>query len=180
MVYYNLMKSLKFLFLIVVALFSTAAFFSSCSNEDDELEGSNDIEKIIIGGSLEYVNVTKNPTNENSYVRAESDGETRFHFVLNGKNCADLGYAWIDFFIPTSSFKDGKDVTNDITQMTVRLPASYNDIYTSIGKGFIVKGGKTQITKLTNERATVRFSKFVVQLGASTMNIDGSGSCEIK
>lgn len=109
------MKSLKYLFLIAVALFSTAAFFSSCSNEDDDLEGSNNIEKFII-----------------------------------------------------------------ITQMIVRLPASHNDIYTSIGKELIVKSGKTQITKLTNERATVRFSKFVVQLGETTMNIEGSGSCEIK
>lgn len=174
------MKSLKYLFLIAVALFCSVAIFTSCSNEDDEFDGSSDIEKITIGGSLEYVNVTKNPTNENSYVRTESNGKTRFHFILNGKNCADFGYAWIEFFIPTSSFKDGKDVTNDITQMTVRLPASHNDFYSSIGKKLSVKSGKTQITKLTNERATVRFNKFVVQLGETTMNIDGSGSCEIK
>lgn len=171
---------LKYLFLIAVALFSTATIFSSCSSEEDELEGSSNIEKFIIGGSLEYVNVINNPTNDNSYVRTESNGETRFHFVLNGKHCADFGYAWIEFFIPTSSFKDGKDVTNDITYMTVRLPASYNDTYTSSGKELVVKSGKTQITKMTNGRATVQFSKFVVQLGASTMSIDGSGSCEIK
>lgn len=173
---------LKYLFLIAFTLFSTVTIFSSCSSDDDEFEGSSNIEKFIIGGLLEYVNVTKNPTNENSYVRTESNGETRFHFVLNGKYCADYGYAWIEINIPTSSFKEGKDITGDISDMTVRLPSSDESAhYTSkFDKGLNVKSGKVQITKLTNERATVRINKFVVQLGETTLNIDGMGSCEIK
>ena len=176
------MKSLKYLFVFAVTLFSTAIVLPSCSSDDDELEGSEGIEKITIGGSLEYVNVTKNPTNENSYVRTDSNGKTCFHFVLNGKYCADYGYAWIEINIPTSSFKEGKDITGDISDMTVRLPSSDESAhYTSkFGKGLNVKSGKVQITKLTNERATVRINKFVVQLGETTLNIDGMGSCEIK
>ena len=101
---------------------------------------------------------------------------------MNGKYCADYGYAWIEINIPTSSFKEGKDITGDISDMTVRLPSSDESAhYTSkFGKGLNVKSGKVQITKLTNERATVRINKFVVQLGETTLNIDGMGSCEIK
>ena len=75
-------------------------------------------------------------------------------------------------------------ITNlsDISDMTVRLPSSDESAhYTSkFDKGLNVKSGKVQITKLTNERATVRINKFVVQLGETTLNIDGMGSCEIK
>lgn len=173
------MSKIKNLLFVAVTLFSASCFFSSC--RDDVIDGDSDkAEIIIIGGSLEYVNVTKNPTNENSYVRAESFDKTRFHFVLNGKYCADFGYAWIEFFIPTSSFKDGKDVTNDITQMTVRLPANYNDRWTGTGKELTVKSGKVKISKLTNERAYVTFDSFVVKLGETTISIKGYGSCEIK
>lgn len=174
------MNKIKHLLLLIVTLAGMNCFFASCDIEELFGDDSEKKEVIVIGGALEFVNVTESSSNQNSYVVNQTNDRTRFHFILNGSNTAELGFAWIDFFIPTSSFTAGKDVTNDISEMTVRLPASYNDIYTSVGKTLTVKSGKVEISKLTDDRAYVVFNGFVVKLGDTTLNIKGNGSCKIQ